>query len=90
MVSRALIVHPSSTAVAEIKDVLAQWVQCDAAYTEPDARRRLAEEEYAVLIVDQKPPLDARRIVAEAVAAQPDAFIVLMTPDLDSGRDTGP
>ncbi|HEY7956229.1 MAG: HD-GYP domain-containing protein [Polyangia bacterium] len=87
MISRALIVHPSSTAVAEIKDVLAQWVQCDTAYTEPDARRRLAEEEYAVLIVDQKPPLDARRIVAEAVAAQPDAFIVVMTTSTDEGRE---
>ena len=87
MPSRALVVHPSTTAVAEIRDVLAQHVTVDASHTEVDAIRRLGNEEYAVVIIDYKPPLDAKRIAAETVAAQPDAFIVMMTPDLDSGRE---
>ena len=87
MPARALVVHPSSTAVAEIRDVLAQHVTVDASHTEVDAIRRLGDEEYAVVIIDYKPPLDAKRIAAETVAAQPDAFIVMMTPDVDSGRE---
>lgn len=87
MASRALVVHPSTTAVAEIRDVLQPLVNVDAAHTEVDAIRRLGDLEYAVVIIDQKPPLDARRIAAEVIAAQPDAFIVLMTPDVDSGRE---
>jgi len=85
--SRALVVHPSPTAVAEIRDVLQSHVTTDLAHTEADAIRRLGEQEYAVVIIDFKPPLDAKRIAAETVAAQPDAFIVMMTPDLDSGRE---
>jgi HD-GYP domain-containing protein (c-di-GMP phosphodiesterase class II) len=73
--------------VAEIRDVLAQWVTADAAHTEADALRRLSDTEYAVLIVDRKPPLDAQRIVSEAVAVQPDLFIVVMTPDANEGRE---
>jgi response regulator RpfG family c-di-GMP phosphodiesterase len=86
-VPRALVVHPSSTAIAEIRDVLAPHVTVDAAQTEIDAIRRLGTEEYAVVVIDYKPPLDAKRIAAETVAGQPDAFIVMMTPDLDSGRE---
>jgi response regulator RpfG family c-di-GMP phosphodiesterase len=82
-----LVVHPSTTAVAEIKDVLRAYAQCDAAFTEVDALKRLAEIEYSVVIIDAKPPLDAPRIVAETGAAQPDAFIVLMTPDATEGRE---
>jgi response regulator RpfG family c-di-GMP phosphodiesterase len=85
--SRALIVHPSPTAVAEIRDVLSAQVTTDSAHTEVDAIRRLGDTEYAVVIIDHKPPLDAKRIASETVAAQPDAFIVLMTPDVDSGRE---
>ena len=86
--SRALVVHPSPTAVAEIRDVLAVLkVTIDAVHTEVDAIRHLAEAEYSVVIIDHKPPLDATRIAAEVIAAQPDAFIVLMTPDVDSGRE---
>jgi response regulator RpfG family c-di-GMP phosphodiesterase len=85
--ARALIVHPSPTAVAEIRDVLASHVTTDAAHTEADAIRRLGDTEYAVVIVDYKPPLDAKRIAAETIAAQPDTFIVMMTPDVDSGRE---
>ena len=85
--ARALVVHPSTTAVAEIRDVLAQHVTVDASHTEVDAIRRLGTEEYAVVIIDYKPPLDAKRIAAETVAAHPDAFIVMMTPDVDSGRE---
>jgi putative nucleotidyltransferase with HDIG domain len=85
--NRVLVVHPSSTAVAEIRDVLRDYATCDAAFTEPDALKRLAEAEYAVVIIDAKPPLDAPRIVNETNAAQPDAFVVLMTADAEVGRD---
>jgi len=67
--------------------VLKAQVTSDVAHTEVDAIHRLGAAEYAVVIVDQKPPLDAARIVAETVAAQPDAFIVVMTPDDQVGRD---
>jgi response regulator RpfG family c-di-GMP phosphodiesterase len=81
------VVHPSPTAVAEIRDVLAPHVTLDAAHTEADALRRLGDADYAVVIIDHKPPIDAKRIAAETIAAQPDAFIVLMTSDIDSGRE---
>jgi response regulator RpfG family c-di-GMP phosphodiesterase len=84
--NRVLVVHPSSTAVAEICDVLRDYAQCDAAHTEADALKRLADHEYAVVVVDAKPPLDALRIVTETHVAQPDAFVVLMTADDQSGR----
>src|SRR5207248_2470994 len=45
------------------------------------------ESDYAVVIVDRKPPLDVARIIAETVAAQSDAFIVVMTPDDIEGRE---
>jgi response regulator RpfG family c-di-GMP phosphodiesterase len=86
MDGRALIVHPSSTAVAEIREVLDPYVRCDVAHTTQDAVRRLGDAEYAVLVVDQKPPLDARRILDEAHAVQPDVFIIVMTPDDNEGR----
>ncbi len=85
--NRALIVHPSPTAVAEIRDVLSHHVACDSAHTEADALRRLSDTEYQVVVVDRKPPIDAFRIVAQTVAAQPDAFIVVMTPDANEGRE---
>jgi response regulator RpfG family c-di-GMP phosphodiesterase len=84
---RALIVHPSPSAVGEIRDVLRPIVaHADVAHTEVDAIHRLSDGEYHVVIVDQKPPLDAKRIVAETVAAQPDTFIVVMTPEAAEGR----
>ena len=43
-----------------------------------------------MVVIDHKPPLDAKRIVAETVAAQPDAFIVLMTPDARRGARARP
>jgi len=85
--NRVLVVHPSPTAVAEIKDVLREQAQCDAAHTEADALKRLGEIEYSVVIVDAKPPLDAGRLVEETGAAQPDAFVVVMTPDAEEGRE---
>ena len=72
--------------MAEIRDVLSHHVSVDSAHTEVDAIRRLGDADYAVVIIDHKPPLDAKRIAAEVIAAQPDAFIVLMTPDVDSGQ----
>ena len=87
MANRALIVHASPTAVAEIRDVLQAYVTADAAHTEADALRRLGDTEYAVIVIDKKPPIDAGRIVAEATAVQPDAFLVVMTPNADEGRE---
>jgi response regulator RpfG family c-di-GMP phosphodiesterase len=84
---RALIVHPSPNAVAEIREVLSPLLSSDIAHTEVDAIHRLGSTEYAVVIVDRKPPLDGERIVAETVAALPDAFIVVMTPDAAEGRE---
>lgn len=74
--------------MAEIRDVLAGLaVTVDAAHAEAEAIHQLAAEEYAVVILDHKPPLDAHRLATEVIAAQPDAFIVLMTADVDSGRE---
>jgi putative nucleotidyltransferase with HDIG domain len=83
---RGLVVHPSSTAVAEIREVLAPILACDAAHTEFDAHRRLTDAEYAVVIVDDKPPLDARKIIVDCRTIQPDVFVVVMTSDDESGR----
>jgi putative nucleotidyltransferase with HDIG domain len=83
---RALIVHPSPTAVSEISDVLAQQVAVDVAHTEPSAARRLSEHDYSVVIIDAKPPLDPRRVVGDVVSCRPDAFIVVLTTDTDEGR----
>jgi HD-GYP domain-containing protein (c-di-GMP phosphodiesterase class II) len=84
---RALIVHPSPTAVAEIADVLARLCDADGVHTEADARRQLTLAEYAVVIVDRKPPIDAAQLVAEAGAAQPDALIIVMTQEETEGRE---
>src|SRR5215468_1109578 len=85
--ARALIVHPSPNAVAEIRDVLSPIVTADAAHTEAEAIRRLSSAEYAVVIIDHKPRLDAGRIIAEAAAAQPDSVMVVMTSEPNEGRD---
>jgi response regulator RpfG family c-di-GMP phosphodiesterase len=84
---RALVIHPSPTASAEIREVLSHLAQIDIVHTEADASHRLGDTEYAVVIVDRKPPIDAKRIVAETSMAQPDAFIVVMTPDAAEGRE---
>ncbi len=87
MATRALVVHPSPAAVAEIADVLRPLIVADTAHTEADAIRKLGEAEYSVVIVDRKPPLDAGRIVTETAAAQPDAVVVVMVPDANEGHE---
>jgi response regulator RpfG family c-di-GMP phosphodiesterase len=87
VVPRALVVHPSPTAASEIREVLLHLANVDLVYSEGDARHRLGNHEYAVVIIDRKPPIDARRLVPEASAAQPDAFIVVMTPDAAEGSE---
>jgi response regulator RpfG family c-di-GMP phosphodiesterase len=87
VVPRALVVHPSSTAASEIKEALSHLADIDIVHTEADAIRRLSEVEYAVVIVDRKPPIDAKRLVDETTMAQPDAFLVVMTPDATEGRE---
>ncbi len=87
MLSRALIVHPSATAVAEIRDVLEPEVKSDGAQNESDLKRRLASTEYGVIVIESKPPLDPYVILTEITAAQPDAFVVLMIGDEREGRE---
>jgi len=84
---RALVVHPSREAAAEIRDAISGSVDVEAVHTESEAVRRIVEAEFAVVIIDRKPPLDGRRLVAETANAQPDAFIVLMTQEAEEGRD---
>ncbi len=62
-------------------------VAADVAHTDEDAIRRLGDTEYAVVIVDRKPPLDAGRILLETAAAQPDAVVVVMVPDANEGHE---
>src|SRR5262245_51938546 len=84
---RALIVHSSSTAVAEIRDVLSHLVKADAVGAEAEAVRRLAEAEYAFVIIDRRAVGAPEALVNEIGAAQPDAFIVFMTTDAQEGRE---
>ncbi len=81
------MLHPSPTAAGEIREALSHLASIDIVHTEADARHRLDTAEYAVVIIDRKPPIDAERIVAETTVAQPDAFIVVMTPDATEGRE---
>ena len=85
--ARALVVHPSREAAAEIRAAISALVDVEVVHSEADAVRRLLELEYAVVIVDHKPPLDGRQIIAKTTSAQPDAFIVFMTLDPEEGRD---
>ena len=87
VVPRALVIHPSPSAAGEIKEVLSHLATIDIVHTEADASHRLAGNEYAVVVVDRKPPIDGKRIIAETTMAQPDAFIVVMTPDAAEGRE---
>jgi response regulator RpfG family c-di-GMP phosphodiesterase len=87
VVPRALVVHPSPTAALEIREALSHLADIDIVHTEADASRRVAEEEYAVVIIDHKPPIDAKRLVSETTMAQPDALVVVMTPDATEGRE---
>ena len=65
--------------------MLAHLATIDLVHTEVDARHRLSDHDYAAVIVDGKPPLDAKRIIAEISSARPDAIIVVMTPDASEG-----
>jgi HD-GYP domain-containing protein (c-di-GMP phosphodiesterase class II) len=92
---RALVVHASPEAAAEIRDAVSPFVECDLVHDEAVAMRRLVEHAYAVVIVDRKPPvsgdlrptIDGRRLIRETASARPDAFIVLMTLEADEGRE---
>jgi putative nucleotidyltransferase with HDIG domain len=84
---RALVVHPSREAAAEIRDAIAGSVDVDIVHTESDALRRLVETELAIVIIDRRPPLDGRRVVAETASAQPDAFVILIAQTDREGRE---
>lgn len=78
--------HPGREAAAEIRDALAGALDVEIVHAESDAVRRLLEAEYAVVVIDRKPPLDGRLVIAETAKAQPDAFIILMTQEVEEGR----
>jgi putative two-component system response regulator len=84
---RALVIHPGPEAAAEIRDAISASVDVEIVHSEGDAIRRLSETAFAVVILDRKPPLDGRRLIAETAALQPDAFVVLMTQEAQEGRD---
>lgn len=94
MLPRALVVHPSREAAAEIRDALAALVDVEAATTEAEALRRIATERFAVVIVDHRPSFadlassfNSRKLVAEAVASLPDAFVIMMTQEQTAARE---
>jgi HD-GYP domain-containing protein (c-di-GMP phosphodiesterase class II) len=84
---RALVVHPSREAAAEIRDAISLTVDVEIVLSDADAIKRIVETEFAVVIVDRRPPIDARRLIAETTTAQPDAFIVLMTHESEEARE---
>lgn len=85
--------HPSREAAAEIRDAIASLVDVDLAHGEPDALRLLVSTSYAVVIVDRKPTLgdlrsiDGRRIITETATTQPDAFVIVMTLEVEEGLE---
>ncbi len=93
MLPRALVVHPSREAAAEIRDALAALVEVESATSEADALRRIATERFAVVIVDHKHSvadlatgIDSRKIIAESASTQADAFVIMMTQQESEAR----
>jgi response regulator RpfG family c-di-GMP phosphodiesterase len=91
---RALVVHPSREAAAEIRDALAALVDVEAATSESEALRHIGSERFAVVIVDHRPRLadlasgiDSRKVIHQTVSSIPDAFVILMTAEEQQARD---
>jgi response regulator RpfG family c-di-GMP phosphodiesterase len=86
-IARALIVHRSDAALDELRDILKNHILCTVARSRDEAVARLAESDYAVVILDHRPPeYDALPLVDASLAAAPDALVILMTPDDDTSR----
>jgi DNA-binding NtrC family response regulator len=68
-----------------VRDSLARWLEEDGyqVSTAPDGRAalaKLAEQAYAILLVDLKMPgIDGIQVLAEARTRQPDAAVIIMT-----------
>ena len=94
MLPRALVVHPSREAAAEIRDAVSSLVDVQPATTEAEAMRLVAGERFSVVIIDHKPAhddlhsaLDSGRIIAQTLRSQPDAFIILVTQEDEAARE---
>jgi response regulator RpfG family c-di-GMP phosphodiesterase len=85
--ARALVVHKSENALAELRDVLKRHILVTTARTRDETVARLAEGNYSVVILDHRPPeYDANDVLTEVIGAAPDALIILMTPDVEASR----
>jgi response regulator RpfG family c-di-GMP phosphodiesterase len=85
--TRALVVHSSGEAVAELRDVLAPVVPCDVVRSTDEALARFAAADYAVVVLDHRPPeFDATEALQATLAAAPEALVVLMTAQPDAAR----
>ncbi|MCS6915790.1 MAG: HD domain-containing protein [Myxococcales bacterium] len=74
-----LLVHGSAATLAEIRAYLTAHLEVDAVCSAQEARRRLHEGDYAVVVLDgQHPDLEGGRLLAELAAAAPDALLVLL------------
>jgi response regulator RpfG family c-di-GMP phosphodiesterase len=86
-ITRALIVHKSEVALGEIRDLLKRLVVCEIARGPDEAMARLAESEFAIVILDHRPPEnDAIPLLAQILATAPDTLAILVTPDPEAGR----
>jgi len=84
---RALVVHRSEAALAELRDILKRHIACHTARTRDEAMARLGEGDFAVVIVDHRPPeSDAGELLDAVFASSPDTMTILMTPDAESAR----
>ncbi len=84
---RSLVVHRSEAALAELRDILKRHIVCQTARNRDEAMARMQEGDFAVVVVDHRPPdNDATELVDGIVAAAPDTLIILMTPGIEAAR----
>jgi HD-GYP domain-containing protein (c-di-GMP phosphodiesterase class II) len=76
----ALAVHVQPEALGELVELLSgPDLRVDTARSATEARHKISNGTYSILIVGHKPPLlDGVRVLEEAVEHQPDAFRILM------------
>ena len=83
--ARALIVHRSEVALAELREILKRRISCDTARDAEGAIARFAEADYEVVVLDHRPPeWDATELLRAIFAAAPEALVILMTSDPES------
>src|SRR5437868_5218738 len=66
---RALILHRSEIALAEMREGLRPIVHCDVARSDEEALLRLANNDYAIVIVEHQPSWDAGHTISTLLAA---------------------